>query len=439
MMALSKATSTSPRFICDRGDFGGNPGVLVKPSKVTLLTADEAGYLEISVDPESSEIRRRRTPTEAGSATETTTNDALFFQSPPSGERLPARDLEERKRLQRHAQHCTSDPMYVPEDVTAPPQVGQWTNSALELEPRSNNLARFVLQRAMETRMPLFKIWLGSWTTGNVLFVVVYAALNIAALLVSDHSADRGLGTLAAANTMLLVVPATRNNVLTLLLGLPFDRVVLHHRFLGRATITIVFAHFIMYLDQLMARISEHLYWTGLGAFCFLLVILVTTFDWVRRKQFNMFYWSRKKPTLRLSPTRAIMRSQCYHVLFPLFFKTAGYILSIAWSPFRVNSRQLSFGVSLTGLHRGCACLASLDYSFIGYFALAYMHSRLARPFLLTGIGIYAVDKLIRAAWTDLPCRTTVFENRGDSIAQVRFPKNALADFAGKHKPGQYM
>ena len=251
-------------FTCDRGDFGGSPGVLVKPSKVTLLTADEAGYLEISVDPESSEIRRRRTPTEAGSATETTTNDALFFQSPPSGERLPARDLEERKRLQRHAQHCTSDPMYVPEDVTAPPQVGQWTNSALELEPRSNNLARFVLQRAMETRMPLFKIWLGSWTTGNVLFVVVYAALNIAALLVSDHSADRGLGTLAAANTMLLVVPATRNNVLTLLLGLPFDRVVLHHRFLGRATITIVFAHFIMYLDQLMARISEHLYWTGL-------------------------------------------------------------------------------------------------------------------------------------------------------------------------------
>ena len=104
------------------------------------------------------------------------------------------------------------------------------------------------------------------------------------------------------------------------------------------------------------------------------------------------------------------------------------------------SHRDFLFWVSLTIV---CFVVALtrrvLDYSFIGYFALAYMHSRLARPFLLAGIGIYAVDKLLRAAWTELPCRTTVFENRGDSIAQVRFPKNALADFAGKHKPGQYM
>ena len=296
-------------FTCDRGDFGGNPGVLVKPSKVTLVTSgaddsDAQGYLEVSIDPESPEIRRRRTPA-AGLVTETAINDAFFFQSPPPGERLPARDLEERKRRQRHAQHHSSDPMYMPEDATPPLPTGLSTNSGLEIDPKSNNSARFVLQRVMETRMPLFKTWLGSWTTGNVLFVVIYAALNVAALLVSDHSVDRGLGSLAAANTMLLVVPATRNNVLTLLLGLPFDRVVLHHRFLGRATITIVFAHFIMYLDQLMARISEHLYWTGLGAFCFLLVILVTTFDWVRRKQFNVFYWSRKNPIARATRNHA--------------------------------------------------------------------------------------------------------------------------------------
>lgn len=53
----------------------------------------------------------------------------------------------------------------------------------------------------------------------------------------------RGLGSLAAANAMLLVVPATRNSLLTLLVGLPFDQVIIYHRALGRIAIGLTLAH----------------------------------------------------------------------------------------------------------------------------------------------------------------------------------------------------
>ena len=50
-----------------------------------------------------------------------------------------------------------------------------------------------------------------------------YFCLNGVALLAAcvwgGYNVDRGLGSLAAANTMLLVVPATRNSVLTWLAG----------------------------------------------------------------------------------------------------------------------------------------------------------------------------------------------------------------------------
>ena len=93
------------------------------------------------------------------------------------------------------------------------------------------------------------------------------------------------------------------------------------------------------------------MYLSGLGAVLFGYVIVVTTFDWVRRNKFTIFFWAH--------------------------------------------------------------------YSFIGYFALAYMHTRYARPFLLVGIALYALDRLLRVVWMWLPRRTLMFRLRGDNIAQV--------------------
>eukprot|EP00041_Stephanoeca_diplocostata_P006252 m.78999 g.78999 ORF g.78999 m.78999 type:complete len:290 (-) comp16261_c0_seq2:420-1289(-) len=49
------------------------------------------------------------------------------------------------------------------------------------------------------------------------------------------------------------------------------------------------------------------------------------------------------------------------------------------------------------------------------------------------------LDKALRFVWTLLPKRTLLFGNHGDGIAQVRFPKNPIAKFVGKHRVGQYM
>jgi predicted ferric reductase len=74
---------------------------------------------------------------------------------------------------------------------------------------------------------------------------------------------DRGWGSLAACNTMLLIIPATRNSILTWFLGLPFDHVVIYHRWLARFTLLCVLIHFCFYLVRFFSHGSEWIYLTG--------------------------------------------------------------------------------------------------------------------------------------------------------------------------------
>ena len=88
------------------------------------------------------------------------------------------------------------------------------------------------------------------WTTGDALFCFLYVVANVAALYMSpNYPTDRGLGSLAAANTMFLVIPATRNNILTWFLGLSFDHIVrlflIPSSFL--VALCVVFSHFLRF------------------------------------------------------------------------------------------------------------------------------------------------------------------------------------------------
>eukprot|EP00978_Attheya_sp_CCMP212_P033940 scaffold139774_cov59-Attheya_sp.AAC.1 len=221
--------------------------------------------------------------------------------------------------------------------------------------------------KLMNTRIPKTQ-----WTTGNALFCFSYLLANIVALFISPtYTIDRGLGSLAAANTIFLVISATRNSILTWFLGLAFDHIILYHRFLGRVTISIALLHFFWYFDRFLNHASEFTYWTGLFALLCGLGIVATTANWVRRNKFNAFFWSH--------------------------------------------------------------------YLFIGFFVFACMHVHQARPFLLSAIGFYALDKILRSLWTLLPQHTLVFQNRGDRTAQVQFAKNPLTRLMGRHHVGQYM
>ena len=89
---------------------------------------------------------------------------------------------------------------------------------------------------------------------------------------------------------MLLVIPACRNSILGLFLGLPFDRVVLYHRFIGRFAILCAVVHGAYYVDTAYCLSYEFV--TGAGALLCGLVILFTSLNYVRRNYFNLFFWS---------------------------------------------------------------------------------------------------------------------------------------------------
>jgi hypothetical protein len=157
------------------------------------------------------------------------------------------------------------------------------------------------------------------------------------------------LGSLAACNTMLLVIPASRNSILALGLGMPFDQVVVYHRAIGRVAVLLVIVHGLYYIDKRSS--SRFAYDTGMGALACGVFIYLTSLNWVRRNLFNVFYWSH--------------------------------------------------------------------YTFVIFLALAYVHVANTKPFIIVGVVLYVVDKLLRCLWMFWPRRATVFKLKSKDVVQV--------------------
>ena len=145
------------------------------------------------------------------------------------------------------------------------------------------------------------------WSTGTALFLASYLFLNILAIASVNMFATRSFdlssltdvdslklqfGSLAAVNTMILIIPATRNSILTWCLGMPFDHVVVYHRWIGRWAIACVGIHFMLFFNQFLGKSSEYVYWTGTAAFASGIIIWITSIDWIRRNHFNVFYYA---------------------------------------------------------------------------------------------------------------------------------------------------
>eukprot|EP00037_Helgoeca_nana_P028113 m.327828 g.327828 ORF g.327828 m.327828 type:complete len:890 (+) comp27684_c0_seq1:429-3098(+) len=266
-----------------------SPGIIFAVMGVALLAVAYIGRLWLRESQTSYFTipqENRVSPTEPiGKAAEkvdvesaAATSDHLHIHSA----RVPSRSLSMRAMDDAHRSHRAEHPMYEFERVQ-------------QHIPRSR-VAKSVpttQAHALWMRLTATRIRGTSWSTGTMLFCFVYIGLNALALLVATtYSIDRGLGSLAAANTMFLVVPATRNNILTWFFGLPFDHIILHHRFLGRVTVVLSLAHGIMYFDRFLQNSTEQTYWAGMAALCCGLGIAATTTDFVRRKLFHVFFWT---------------------------------------------------------------------------------------------------------------------------------------------------
>eukprot|EP00804_Cyclotella_cryptica_P026232 CCRYP_009796-RC/>CCRYP_009796-RC protein AED:0.05 eAED:0.05 QI:1240/1/1/1/0.85/0.75/8/145/833 len=128
---------------------------------------------------------------------------------------------------------------------------------------------------------------------GEAINCLLYILINIAALLASPtYDYAIGLGSLSAGNTLFLVMTATRNSVFTWLIGMTFDQALIYHRFIGRLTVVVSLIHSILHYEQIIDKTSEKITVTGLIALSFGVIIFLTSLNYVRRKMFNVFFWS---------------------------------------------------------------------------------------------------------------------------------------------------
>eukprot|EP01119_Soliformovum_irregulare_P018413 TRINITY_DN5635_c0_g1_i1.p1 TRINITY_DN5635_c0_g1~~TRINITY_DN5635_c0_g1_i1.p1 ORF type:complete len:913 (+),score=232.87 TRINITY_DN5635_c0_g1_i1:47-2785(+) len=126
-----------------------------------------------------------------------------------------------------------------------------------------------------------------------ILIFSIYIIINFCCFIIGLPLYHKSIGTLIAANAMLLVIPASRNSVISWLTGMAFDRTILYHRWLGRFTVCLTTIHVIMVLtkyydapDVLTSRYNTF-GWTG---WAFSLFILGTSIDPIRRKFYEIFH-----------------------------------------------------------------------------------------------------------------------------------------------------
>jgi hypothetical protein len=129
-------------------------------------------------------------------------------------------------------------------------------------------------------------------SNGDMVFCLCYLVLNSLALLLSPYDLNVGFGSLAAGNIVFLVVSAIKNSVFTWFLGMAFDQVIVYHRFIGRVTVLASFIHSCFYFNRLLEFMSDRVYKTGFIALMFGIFIMISSLNWIRRKYFNVFYWS---------------------------------------------------------------------------------------------------------------------------------------------------
>lgn len=138
----------------------------------------------------------------------------------------------------------------------------------------------------------------------HVILAFFFVSANIACLFTYDNLASgnnnsssrsylqlAAFGSLAAANSLLVAIPATRNSLLAMTLGIPFDKTIMFHRWLGRFVILLVTIHMVWELTlwgmssvELMAEqllILSNIW--GLAGWAVGIFILVTSMEYFRR------------------------------------------------------------------------------------------------------------------------------------------------------------
>lgn len=210
----------------------------------------------------------------------------------------------------------------------------------------------------------------------DVIVAVLYVFVNLAWVFLWNSPSwtiPNSLGSIAMVNAFFLALPATRNSVIVWLVGIPFDKTIMFHRWLGRWMALLAGAHTLAYLivwGQQGVNISQSL--RTPGNICGIMALLTTVFiivssiGWIRRKKFNVFYW--------------------------------------------------------------------LHFSFIALYLFGAFHVPQFVPFSIAVAAFYLFDRVVRLFWGLVPRKTTLLQVKPGNIVQVRFPRHPLARYrAGQY------
>eukprot|EP00475_Leptophrys_vorax_P020115 TRINITY_DN27542_c0_g1_i1.p1 TRINITY_DN27542_c0_g1~~TRINITY_DN27542_c0_g1_i1.p1 ORF type:complete len:736 (-),score=147.42 TRINITY_DN27542_c0_g1_i1:3411-5618(-) len=135
-------------------------------------------------------------------------------------------------------------------------------------------------------RLPLSQVSLK-----DALFVMGFMLFNVSFIQFfsrKQFTAGQIWGYLAAANSLFVALPATRNSVLVFVLGLSFEKTIMFHRWIGRMIFVEATVHWMCYFAKTFQS-EKHL--LGFVAYVLVAFIFLTSFDLVRRMNFEWFFY----------------------------------------------------------------------------------------------------------------------------------------------------
>lgn len=206
-------------------------------------------------------------------------------------------------------------------------------------------------------------------TRGQVLgFIGVFAlALLVAYPFRSAQvSAGAAWGYLCAAFSLLTVVCATRNSVLTWAFQMPVTGTLLYHRALGRLAFFSACMHLYHFVLEWRGDFGDRLgangkHKLGLAAFFFLAVVWASSLAWVRRRAYHYFH--------------------------------------------------------------------AVHFSFLFFFLFGSLHSEYVAKLAIAAAVAYGVDVLLRAAFGMLPRRPTAAEALPGDVVRLRWDRNRFTSY----------
>lgn len=192
---------------------------------------------------------------------------------------------------------------------------------------------------------------------------------------------------LALANSAFVFPLATRNSIILTLIGVPFERIIRYHRWIGRIIFFQIAFHG-SYNIQVQYKVThkvydalfnDNQYATGFWAFLALAIIMITSHSIVRRYAFEVFYWSH--------------------------------------------------------------------FAFIIFFIFGALHTNWFLPFVGFGGALYVVDRIIRAIKSFKSTKILAIEAIPSGVTRVVFEPHFLyeagqyvfVNFPNLHKPFSYI